>query len=60
MTRDECIQELAKLLAGLQVPLSLGLPLGAAREPLIALYEQVPWGWSDISDFEKMLKEKLA
>lgn len=60
MTREECIHELAKLLAGLQVPLSLGVPLGAAREPLTELYSQLPWGWADESAFEQMLKEKLS
>ena len=48
---------LAKLLAGLQVPLSLGLPLGTADAPYRELLDAMPgFGWRTAEDFEEELE----
>jgi hypothetical protein len=43
MERDEVIEEIGKLIAGLAVPISLGLGphLGAAYEPWRKLYDEI-------------------
>jgi hypothetical protein len=60
MTRDERVQALAELLAGLQVPLSIGI-LGAAQEPYRRLLNDVPgFGWRTADDFRPYAEEILA
>ena len=61
MTKDELIEELAVLLTGLQVPLSLGgaQVLGAADEPYRKILADRGWGWADVGDFQKYLAQHL-
>ena len=64
MDRDELIAQLALVLAGLQVPLSLpgsDMRLGTAREPYVKLLSELPgFGWRDAADFEAGLREVLG
>ena len=60
MDKDEIIAEMAKLLAGLQVPVSMGMPLGAALEPWQRLYRNFnSFGWTDAEVLETELKKAL-
>lgn len=60
MTKDEIITAIAEVLAGLQVPVSLNMPIGAAREPWGKLHEETKsFGWALISDYETMLRSRL-
>ncbi len=60
-SRAEVVRDLAEVLAGLQVPVSMGMPLGAAREPWGRLDDRlVGFGWHDADDFEAALLEALA
>ncbi len=47
--REELVDQLAALVAGMQVPMSLGVPLGSAREPLVSILHKVNggFGWVD-------------
>jgi hypothetical protein len=62
VTKDELIHEIAGLIAGLQVPRSLGgRMLGTATEHWDALHiNLVGFGWSDADAYEKKLKEILV
>lgn len=53
------IEKTAKVLAGLQAPLSLGVGiLGAAEEPYREILSDLPgFGWRDASEFETYLAE---
>jgi hypothetical protein len=61
---DSIIADIAKVLAGLQVPVSLGMGrdgiLGTAYEPWLALWEQVGGGWKNSEEIEHRLREKLG
>lgn len=60
MTRDECITAVAEVLAGLQVPVSMGIPLGAALEPWRTLHEEAKaFGWATADDYAEMLQATL-
>lgn len=61
MTSDEALDDLAELLAGLQVPLSLGHGLlGAADEPYRRLLGELGFGWRDAEEFRAGLVELLG
>lgn len=63
MTRDKqgVIRLMAEILAGLQVPLSVGVPLGAAREPIVRLRDELSThGYPNADEFEERLSEILA
>lgn len=46
--QESFLQDLAELLSGLQVPLSLRVPLGAAEKPYRKILDTVnPFGWTD-------------
>jgi hypothetical protein len=60
MAREEVIESLAAVLAGLQVPMSMQMPLGAALKPLEAIYAEVGFGWHDRKDFEDWLRKELV
>lgn len=61
MTRDETIDAIAELMAGLQVPISMGMPLGAALEPWRRLNDEaVSFGWADANMYRVKLAEMLA
>lgn len=61
MNRDELIEALAALLAGLQVPLSLNGPLmlGAGCEPYRKILHDAGFGWKDDEVFETYIRETL-
>jgi hypothetical protein len=59
--RDEVIRGLAELLAGLAVPVSLGMPLGTARDAWGSVHGQLAGlGWYDADKYEAALREALA
>lgn len=64
MTRDEFITNVAKLVAGLQVLVSMrGNPeiLGAAAEPWQALlHEKGGFGWTNAEELEKAFRTILS
>jgi hypothetical protein len=59
----ETVAEIAKLIAGLSVPVSLGMGsdglLGTAFEPWQKLYNKFGGGWSSAEEIEKKLSEVL-
>lgn len=60
MTRDEFVNDVAALIAGLQVPVSLGMPLGAATEPWRRLKNAtVAVGWSDADEVAEGIRRIL-
>jgi hypothetical protein len=67
LTREATIDAIAKVLAGLQVPLSMAgqMPggsnrlLGAADEPYRALLAESGFGWRDAADFATWLHKVL-
>lgn len=59
-TADEVVHELARLWVGLQVPVSVGVPLGIAREAWDALKENLPFGWLDVPCVETNFCELLG
>lgn len=60
MTRDEMITAVAEVLAGLQVPVSMGMPLGQAEQPWRNLHGELPSGWHKTAEYEAMLRDKLT
>ncbi len=52
MTDSEFIATVAKLVAGLQVPVSMGMPLGQAREPWGQLHNLLRSGWHEPEEYE--------
>lgn len=61
MTKDELIEALAKVLGGLQVPMSMGPVLGAADKPYREIYADLGgFGWRDDEAFHAYLRTKLA
>jgi len=62
ITNEEIIRTIAEILAGLQVPVSLQIPLGAAREPWIRLNESLRMGigYATAEEYEKALRDQLA
>jgi hypothetical protein len=61
MTRDEILAAIGAVLAGLQVPISVGMPLGAATDPWRKLHEQlVDFGWADSDQYTEALKRELT
>lgn len=60
MTRDEFIKEVAQLLAGLQVPVSMEMPLGAAIAPWTQLHRGLHgFGWASADDYETHIRKVL-
>lgn len=61
MNREEIIGKLADLMAGLAVPVSLGVRLGVAREAWADLHrELVGVGWHLAEDYRVALERTLA
>lgn len=61
MTREEILAALGAVLAGLQVPVSMGMPLGAATEPWTRLHRELTGvGWSDAESYTAALTERLS
>lgn len=60
MTREEFIVNVAQLLAGLQAPVSMGLPLGVATPAWTTLHTGlVRFGWYEAEDYEAAIRELL-
>lgn len=60
MTRDEFIRAVAQLLAGLQVPVSMEVPLGAATPAWTELHRGLHgFGWATADDYETHISEVL-
>jgi hypothetical protein len=60
MSQDEFVHTVAELVAGLAVPVSLSMPLGAAREPWQKLHDLAGFGWHDADMYEAILREALG
>jgi hypothetical protein len=59
VNRDKLIARLAQLLAGLQVPVSMSMPLGTADDPARELMADAGFGWKNVEDFERYLRKTL-
>ena len=58
--RDDLISALADLIAGLHVPVSLGMPLGTATKAYSKARDQLnDFGWSSADDIEAKLRKVL-
>lgn len=60
MTRDETITNLAQIIVGLQVPMSLGIPLGTAVDPWRELHCVIGFGWHDLDTVKAKLEVLLS
>ena len=61
MTNDELIDSLAHLLAGLQVPVSIGMKIGDAANHWRDLHnELIGFGWADKDRYAAALRERLV
>lgn len=61
MTEELFARLVGRMMTGCQVPMSMGM-LGAAREPLVELREQLGlgYGWNTAEDAEKAVAQWLA
>ena len=60
MDNAEIIRRLGILLAALAVPVSMGMPMGAAGKEWADLHhELVGHGWHDAADYENALRERM-
>lgn len=59
MTKQEFVTKVALLVAGLQMPVSLGVPLGTAREPWADLHGLLRSGWHEPKEYEAAFMEIL-
>jgi hypothetical protein len=60
VTPDELIKQMARILAGLQVPLSMRMPLGEAIDPYQLVLDDAGFGWKSAEDFERYLRQVLV
>lgn len=61
--RDALLRDVVKLVAGLQVPVSMAMPLGTAREPwerLKRVLEPVGWMDTDVEPYVEKLSDLFA
>ena len=58
MTRDELIRYIAEIVEGLQVPISMSMPLGTADAPIRELMN-LNHGWATIAEREETIREIL-
>ncbi|HEY1700832.1 MAG TPA: hypothetical protein VGG75_14065 [Trebonia sp.] len=60
MTKEEMIAAMAELIAGLQVPMSMSMPLGAAKDPWTRLHRGLHgFGWATAEDYEHAIRAVL-
>jgi hypothetical protein len=58
--RDTTIRDLAELIAGLAVPVSMQMPLGKAGPAWSALHSRlVVFGWATADQYEEALRKVL-
>jgi hypothetical protein len=60
MERDTALDLIAQVLSGLEVPMSLSMPLGTAREPWAELHAEAGFGYLNVEDYRKMLDRVLS
>lgn len=61
MTNEELLTAVAHLVVGLGVPLSIGVPLGAARKPLLKLHsELIGIGYGDKDEVAEQLITRFS
>jgi len=61
MTREQFIRHAAHLIAGLAVPVSLEMPLGAAGPAWTELHRGlVGFGWATAGEYEEAIREILG
>lgn len=59
--RDKLIIAIARLVNGLGVPVSLGMPLGTAREAYVDTRHLIhDFGWSSVEEIETKLRAVLG
>lgn len=59
--RDQLIKNLATLLAGLAVPVSMEMPLGKAGPAWTAVHQQlITFGWAKDEQYENALRSALG
>lgn len=59
--RDELVRDLAQLMAGLAVPVSMEMPLGRAGPAWSAVHARlIVAGWASAEDYEARLREALG
>lgn len=55
------VKDIARLIEGLHVPVSIGVPLGTAREAYSNIRDQIhDFGYSSSSEIEELLERALA
>jgi hypothetical protein len=59
MDKAELIRKLAEIVDGLQVPVSLKVPIGTADLPAREIMGAVGFGWKNVDDFEGFFKKVL-
>jgi hypothetical protein len=60
LERDLLIRSFAAMMSGLAAPISLGVPLGAAREPWSDLHTQlIGVGWATPQQYEAAIRRVL-
>lgn len=61
MDKEEIIEAVAELVVGLQVPVSMAMPLGTATEPWRKLKDELAgFGWTSKEIVADALRKKLA
>jgi hypothetical protein len=61
MTREQFITGTAKLIAGLAVPVSMHMPLGAAEPAWTELHRGLRgFGWATAEEYEEAIREILG
>ncbi|MCW2899506.1 MAG: hypothetical protein JWO67_1771 [Streptosporangiaceae bacterium] len=59
--QDNVLQDVATLLAGLQVPVSLSMPLGTARMAWTSLHARLKaFGWATPEEYHAALRQLFA
>lgn len=54
---EKLVEAIARLVAGLHVPVSLGMPLGAARQAYNDVRNEInDFGWSSAEEIEQQLR----
>jgi hypothetical protein len=58
--REALIRDIAALMRGLAVPISLELPLGSALSPWIDIHSRlIGFGWATTEQYEEALRKVL-
>ena len=61
MTREDMIKALGELMAGLAVPISLGVPLGKAKAAWTELHSGLRgFGWATAEDYSQAMEKVIT